>query len=77
MENITNIPDEKYAELHKKFAQMTIDFFKENGVPENAWLLSFDFDAIKYSVESGKWCPASDSSLTLFDAQRNALMFEM
>lgn len=76
MDNKTHISDKDYYELHKKLAQVAIDFFKEKGLPENAWMISFSFDDLKSSVEAGEWVPASDSSMELWDENKECLFWE-
>lgn len=63
--------------LHENLAETVINFFKEHGLPKDAWMLTFSFDDLKSSVEAGKWVPYSDSSLELWDSDRNCLVSRM
>lgn len=77
MDNKTHISNEDYEELHEKLAQTIIDFFKEREIPENAWQFDFTFDDLKSSVKAGEWVPFSDSGITLWDINKECLMFRM
>ena len=77
MENLTNIPNEEFKKLHETLAQTVINFFKENGLPEDAWMFSFTFDDLESSVKAGEWIPYSDSGIELLDMNRNVLVYRM
>lgn len=77
MENKTNIPEEKLNELHNKLMETVINFFKENGLPEDSFKISFDADGIKHSVEFGSWHPGTDSGLTLWNDKNECLFWSM
>lgn len=77
MNNLTNITEEDYKELHEQLAKVLIDFFKEKKLPENAWKFDFTFDDLKSSVDAGTWVPYSDSGISLWDHKKNCLYFRM
>lgn len=77
MENKTHISEEQYRELHDRLALEVISFFKEKGLPNNAWEFHFSFDCLEESVKYGEWNPMSDSSIELLDYNHETLYFTM
>lgn len=71
------IKNSDFVRLHNDMAAMVVEFFKAHGLPEGADRISFCFDCLKPSVEFGRWCPMSDSSLELTDAGGNTVVMSM
>lgn len=63
------VDDKIMDEFHEILVQTAIDFIKEKGL-KDVWSVGFYADSLQESAEYGRWCPATDSSLTL-EAIRN------
>ena len=70
--NCTNLPNSKWIELHDRLAKTVIDFFNENidNIPEDANLVTFNFDSIMESAKWGDWVPESDSALNFIEYKK-------
>lgn len=77
MDNKTHIHEEQYKELHERLALEIISFFKEKGLPNDAFRFDFTFDSLEDSIKFGEWHPSSDSSITLYDYNENILYYRM
>ena len=64
--------DTKLYGLHKTMMQMVIDFCKRNNV--NADVVNFYTDCLQDSVKIGKWCASTDSSLAMYDENKNMII---
>ena len=67
--------DEKMDYLHRLIMQEIIDFCKRNKI--DADFVSLDADCLKDSIECGVWHPGTDSSLALFDKNKNCIISSM
>ena len=64
--------DTKLYGLHKTMMQMVIDFCKRNNV--NADVVNFYADCLQDAVKIGKWGASTDSSLTMYDENKNMII---
>ena len=68
--------DEKFYELHKKLVQEVIDYCIENNITE-ADIFDLHIDYLRDSVKCGNWHPGTDSSMGLYDEDKETITFSM
>ena len=65
------VTDENLSyKLQEHLINSTIDFVKEHNLTDIESLY-FSADSIQETVDYGQWCPATDSSMTLYGIQDN------
>lgn len=64
--------DERLSPLLDKLLETTLEFLKENGY-NNVDVVYFSADGLEYGMKYDKDCPSIDSSIAVFDNERNKL----
>lgn len=64
--------NEKLNYLHRLIMQEIVDFCKRNNIDAN--YVSLDADMLIDSINAGKWHPGTDSSLVLFDKNKDVII---
>ena len=79
VENHANIRNSEWAALHERLAKDVVDFFagRLDGIPDDAYLVSFTFDDVLSSARCGEWVPESDSGLRVEGASRGTIASSM
>jgi len=68
--------DEKFYELHKKLVREVINYCIENNITE-ADIFDLHIDRLQDSINYGDWHPGTDSSMGLYDENKETITFSV